>query len=187
MVVWQLWGPSVCRSDYFLNLLPPPVAACILTKGRTLLATISSYWCLSPPECLKPTMEFSLVTKVPICCLKAALIFYVFLFHLLGLQRPWRNGIAGWGSAMFNQTQGPPLILAHTRFFRRYSTNPIPAAPLCEVWDLVIQQLGLESLVLHSLKYVCCYWLWPSLVLWYPTLPNLILNYVSVCVHSRTQ
>lgn len=80
---------------YFLNLLPPPVAVCVLTKGRTLLATICSNWCLCPPHCLKATLEFSLVTNVPICCLKAALIFCVFLFHLLGLQRPWRNGIAG--------------------------------------------------------------------------------------------
>lgn len=95
MVVWQLWGPSVCQEWYFLNLLPPPVVVCVLTKGRTLLATICSNWCLCPPHCLKATLEFSLVTNVPICCLKAALIFCVFLFHLLGLQRPWRNGIAG--------------------------------------------------------------------------------------------
>lgn len=38
---------------------PQLVAVCILTAMRTLSSTIPSYWCLSPPRCLKAGLLFS--------------------------------------------------------------------------------------------------------------------------------
>lgn len=94
---------------------PQLVAVCILTVVRTLLATISSYQCLSSPRCLKGALIFSLVTDISSLLPKGYfdIFTYLFLFHSLCFHKPGRSGIAGSGAATLNQTQGPSRLRLH--------------------------------------------------------------------------